>query len=330
MSCMSQITFLTSSDEHLSDLPPGFRKDDYRSAILSKCAWQQDLAIKSGASAILRGGDFFHVKAANKTTHTTIQMVAALVKSCSVPTYALAGNHDMTNNDLSSVLRGQPLGVLLRTNTFRPITSDVFTVGSFSARVIGVPYIPDLGIDELRRLVSKQDDLPTIAVVHALASFAPEERIQSFFNETIFDYRDLVFPGCPDVYVFGHYHKDQGVVDHCGVKFVNLGSISRGALTFENLERKPKSSLITINSQGLFVEEIMLPCEDASSIFDLDKKRRLDNERRSLDDFIGKLKSDASFTNSLDFRQAIASYPDDLRALALEILEAAEAGVLDE
>lgn len=327
---MPQIRFVTSSDEHLADLPPGFRKDDYRASVLEKIAWQIELAKKSEASAILRGGDFFHVKAANKTTHATMQMVASLHKSSSVPTYALAGNHDMTNNDLDSIHRGQPLGVLLKTNIFNELTEQVFEDGSLRVRVIGVPYIP--GADAfsiINKCVKRRDDEYLIAVVHALAAFAPEEKIQSFFNEPILDYRDLTYPGGPDVFMFGHYHKDQGIVNHNGIQFVNLGSISRGALTFENLERKPKSSIITVTASGIDIEEVCVPCKDASEIFDLNLKKRLDTERRDLSDFIDKLKSNTT-SDKLDRDSMLASYPDNLRNLAIEILEAAEAGVLEE
>lgn len=327
---MSQIRFLTSSDEHLADLPPGFRKDDYRASILDKIAWQGGLAGRSLCDAIIRGGDFFHVKAANKTTHTTMQMVASLHKEFTCPTFALAGNHDMTNNDLSSVYRSQPLGVLFRTGVFRELNEQTFVNGTLKVRVVGVPYLTDLSVPDLTtRITKRQDDGYLIAVIHALASFAPDEKVQSFFNEPIIDYRDLVFPGCPDLYIFGHYHKDQGIVDHLGVKFINLGSISRGALTFENLERKPKSALVTITSSGVDAEEIILPHRDASDIFDLNLKRRLDTERRDLSDFIEKLKLNTN-DDVLDRNNMLASYPDNLRSLALEILEAAESGVLEE
>lgn len=328
---MSQIRFLTSTDEHLADLAPGFRKDDYRDAILEKVRFQGDLARKFGASAVLRGGDFFHVKAANKTTMRTMALAARIHRSYAMPTYALPGNHDMSNNDPES-LPQQPLGVMFGSGVFERLTDAVFTDGSMKVRVVGVEYTTDLQLDGLCDMVRKKDENHTVAVVHALAAMAPEERIQSFFHEPVFDYRDLVFPGCPDVYVFGHYHKDQGVVEHMGVKFVNLGAVSRGALTFENLERRPKSGLISIDSRGVSVEEYVLPSADASQVFDLELKKRLDTERKSLNDFIVQLQANrdmASDTGMAGRKAELDKLPADLRSLALEVLEAAEAGVLE-
>lgn len=327
---MSEIRFLTSSDEHLADLAPGFRKDDYRSSILKKLEWQGGMARRFNANAVVRAGDFLHVKAANKTTMRTLGMAARTHRNYHCPTYAVAGNHDMSNNDPASIL-SQPLGVLFGAGVFTELREQEFVSGSLKVRTIGVEYTTDLDVDGLHDLVRKKDENYTVAFVHALAAFAPEEKIQSFFNERVFDYRDLVFDGCPDVYVFGHYHKDQGIVDHMGVKFVNLGAVSRGALTFENMERQPKVSLITINSQGVSVEEHVIPHEDASDIFDVERKKKLEAERKSLDEFVLKLRSDAveGSSDSLESRKRdLEKYPE-LRDLALELLETAEHGSLE-
>ena len=333
---MSEIRLITSSDEHLADLAPGFRKDGYRDAILSKLEWQGGFARKTGADAVLRGGDFFHVKAANKTTMATMALASGLHRKYPCPTYALPGNHDMSNNDPASIAR-QPLGVLLRSGVFQELRDEVFISGSLKARIVGVEYTTDLDDEGLKDRVKKtEDDVFTVAFVHALATFAPQERIQSLFGEKLFDYRDLVFPGCPDVYVFAHYHKDQGIREHLGVHFVNLGAVSRGALTFENMERRPKVASIVLNSQGVSIEEHEIPVKDAKEAFDLEKKDQLERERCSLDEFIQCLRADAAGPDDggihqrmADF-QASSSFPDDVKARVLATAEAAEAGVLEE
>jgi len=330
---MSEIKFLTSSDEHLADQNPGFRKDNYRDSILKKLEWQGEFAKKCGVNAVLRGGDFFHVKAANKTTYATTTAAADIHRRYTVPTYSVAGNHDMSNNDPASIDR-QPLGILLKSGVFRHLKDETFVDGTMRVRVVGVGYTTDIAVDGLSDIVRKKPgDTYTVAFVHALAAMAPEERIQSFFNENIFDYRDLIFEGCPDVYVFGHYHKDQGIVEHMGVKFVNLGAVSRGALTFENLDRKPKVSLIKADSRGISVEECIIPHEDSSVVFNLELKKRLDGERRSLNEFISQLHANrdlVSDSSVSDRKKELDKFPQDVRNLAMELLEAAEAGTSDE
>lgn len=330
---MSEIIIIGSSDEHLADINPGFRKDNYRDSILEKLEYQGKLARKANADVVARAGDFIHVKPANKTTYGTMTKAAAIHRAYHCDTVAIPGNHDMSYNDPTTLGR-QPLGFLMESGVFKPLHDREIIKGSLKARLIGVGYTTDLAVDGLQELVRKRpDDGYVVAFVHALASMDPGEKIQSFFNERIFDYRDLVFEGCPDAYVFGHYHKDQGIVDHMGIKFVNLGAVSRGALTFENLERKPKSSVIKINSQGLFVEEHVLPHKDASEVFDLERKKTLDKQKDNLSDFLAQLRTTTNLPaqEGVESRKAMmATFPDDLRDLITETMEAAEAGTLEE
>lgn len=330
---MSEITICTSSDEHLADLSPAFRKDDYRTAILDKLEWQGTLAARTRASAFVRGGDFFHVKPANKTTMATMAKAAGIHRRYPCPTYSVAGNHDMSYND-SATLPGQPLGVMFSSGVFTPLSEKILESGTMKVRIIGVDYTPDLDHEALAEMVRKKpDDQYVVAVVHALAAMAPPEKIQSFFNERVFDYRDLAFDGAPDVYVFGHYHKDQGIVDHLGTKFVNLGAIGRGSLVFEHLDRKPKMSTIRFDSRGVSVEEHVVPHRDAADVFDLDRKKQLEKERRSIQDFIQLIRSDQEIAGARTYQDKLShvlgssDYPEDLKRCLEDTLEAAEAGL---
>lgn len=325
---MSEIRLVTSSDEHISDTSPGFRKDNYRDAILAKLEWQGEFARKFSPNAILRGGDLFHFKSSQATSHSLVSKVAKIHKNYPCPTHVTIGNHDINYDNMDTLPR-QPVNVLFESGVFKPI-DNVFTSGTMKVRIIGVPYSKENTEECLQSsLKKKKDDEYLVAVVHALASNSPDEKIQSFFKEPVFDYKDLVFNGCPDVYIFGHYHKDQGIQDVHGTKFVNLGAISRGALTFENLERKPKISSIVFNSQGISVEEHVVPHKDGSEVFDLERKRNIDRERRNIDDFVKVFKQNSqnhkdpkSFLDSVDWKD----FGEDLRKLVLEIIEAAESG----
>ena len=328
---MSEIRFLTSSDEHLSDQTPGFRKDDYRSSILAKLHWQGDMASKFGASAVLRGGDFFHVKMAHRTSMATLIDVMALHGEYPCPTYSVVGNHGMVYNDITTLSR-QPIGVLFESKTFVRLKEEVFESGSLSVRVVGVDYAPGMTVETLSELVRSRGHSHTVAVVHALAEMAPSQKTQSFFNEDILDYRDLVFHGCPDVYVFGHYHKDQSVKEHLGTHFVNLGAVSRGALTVENLERKPKVALIKFGGSGVSIEEKIIPHEDASKVFDIDRKSSIENDRQSMEVFLDKLRSNAAMIGGANIRERMAKFMDsedfssEEKNTVREIFEIAESG----
>ena len=247
------------------------------------------------------------------------------------PTYSIVGNHDMVYNDLSTLSR-QPLGVLFESKLFKRLTEQVFESGTLSVRVVGVDYTPSMTSQTLADLVKSKGHSYTVAVVHSLAEMAPAQRTQSFFNEEILDYRDLVFPGCPDVYVFGHYHKDQSIQEHLGVKFVNLGAVSRGALTVENLDRKPKIALMKFDGSRFSIEEETVPHEDSSRVFDLERKQSTEAGRQSMEVFLDKLRSNASMVGGTDIRQRMAHFMEsedfssDEKDAVREIFEAAESG----
>ncbi|HED05665.1 MAG TPA: hypothetical protein ENI61_03145 [Ignavibacteria bacterium] len=332
---MSEIRFITSSDEHISDRNPGFRKDDYTNEILKKLVWQGHLAKRINAHAILRGGDLFDQKIPNKTSMKTLAKVCRIHRDYMCPTYSIIGNHDIYQNDISTVSK-QPLGVLFESGTINRLTDNRFVSGSISVRVIGVPYTVDLTEIDLRELVKKEgdNDTYTIAIIHALAANSPDSKIQSFFIERILDYKDLVFNGCPDIYVLGHYHKYQGVIDHLGVKFVNLGAVSRGSLTFDNLTRVPKVAVIECSSSGISIEEHEIPHNDPSLAFDIDKKKELEKEKRELDNFIDEFKSGINNNDNSGISDHLKSFnnsnlPNDLKKTVNETIEEAESEVIE-
>lgn len=325
---MAEFRFITSSDEHLAENPPGFRTSGFKDEIFNKLIWQGQVAKKVKAHAVLRIGDLFNDKKSSRTTHKTVAQVAKIHRGYPCETLSVIGNHDMSYNDVETIDK-QPLGVLYGAGIFGPVNK-TYESGDFKVRVVGVDYTPNLDVEGLQGMVRKKDENITIAAVHLLAAMAPEEKIQSFFKERIFDYRDLVFEGCPDVYVFGHYHKDQGIVEHMGVKFVNLGAISRGALTFENLERKPKISYIKATPNGVSIEEMVVPHKDASEVFDLELKQRLVKERVTINEFIQKYQEHKNLSSESSMQERLASldkFPEDLRKVIMELVEigAAEA-----
>lgn len=324
------LSFITSSDEHYAPFAPGFCTPSYGDDILEMLEWQGQLARKTSAEAVVRAGDLIHSKNPAHMPMRSLASIARIHRKYGCDTLAIAGNHDMKHNDPTSI-SSQPLGVLFESGVLQQFTEKTFEFGTVKTRLIGVEYTTDLDVDGLQSLVKKKDENYTVAFVHALAAFSPEEKIQAFFNERIFDYRDLVFEGCPDVYVFGHYHKDQGIVEHQGVKFVNLGAIARGALTIENLERKPKVSHIKITSSGVSVEEIVVPHKDASEVFDLEKKKRIDLQMKDMRDFIDKLQANTDMASGGGLKERLAtldSVPNDLREMVLETLEQADSGDL--
>lgn len=321
---MKPISFVFRTDVHVADKSPDSWKGDYPAEIWSNLEQIGELAAKHEADAVLDGGDFFHVKSPTRNSHGLVATVARLHAKYPCPVFSIEGNHDITYNNLDSLDR-QPLGVLYDTGVFRHLREEVFARDGIQVRVVGVPYVPDRGLEFFRTLKKQPGDTYLIAVVHALAGLDPPAHVEDFFGEAVFRYRDLVLEGGPDVYCFGHWHRDQGIEQVQGRWFINQGAVSRGALVRENLERTPKVALITADATGVRVTSVPLRVAPASEVFDVERKERRDQEGEVIERFVRRLEEDIKFDPSASIEDSVAGldFAPEVRNLALQYLEKA-------
>lgn len=325
---MPRLSFLCRTDTHVCDRSPGSWKGDYPAEIWSNLEQIGQLAKQHEVTAVLDGGDYFHVKAASKNPHALVAKSAKIHQAYPCPTWCIEGNHDVQFNNLETLDR-QPLGVLYAANVFQHLREQVFKDGSVQTRVVGVPYSPVRTLADLRSIQKKPGDTFLVAVVHALAGKNPPPEVEDFFHEPVFRYGDLVTPNGPDCWIFGHWHRDQGIEVIEGKQFINQGAISRGALIRENLERTPKVALIEMTNQRLVVTSIPLVVLPASEVFDLERKKQDEAERQDLDLFVQRLvlNSDLNPTESIQQNiQSLGSFAERVRDKALYYYELAEAG----
>lgn len=294
------------TDVHLSDVAPSSRKDDWASTVLDKLAQVGNVARKLSAAAVIDGGDFFHVKSPSRNTHDLIRRVAEIHKAYPCPVLGNVGNHDCIYGDYA-YLHQQPLGVLFATNVFLrnydryevffgPADNTTSTVKMYPfdhqtetwasgspfdyrqnptvpiVRVVGIPYhgtTYDMG----RFLaLSKGGEDFLVCHAHVLAS---AQGGSMFEGEDIIKY-DALEAFSPDLYMFGHWHKDQGVVTlGSGKTVVNIGSLTRGSLSQDEVDRKPACAVLTF-AKGLRpqVQVVRLRVSAASDVFDVEGRAR--------------------------------------------------------
>jgi DNA repair protein SbcD/Mre11 len=324
---MPRLGFIFRTDTHVADKSPASWKGDYPEEIWSNLAQIGGLAKQHSATAVLDGGDYFHVKSASRNSHALIYRTASTHRDYPCPTWCVEGNHDLAYNNLESLDR-QPLGVLYGCGVFNHLREAVFTDGGMQVRVVGVPYHPRRALGELLAIRKQPGDDFLIAVVHALAADNPPEKVEDFFGEPVFRYSDLVSDDGPDVWSFGHWHRDQGVVEINGKRFVNQGAVSRGSLTHENVARTPQVSLIECEPTGIIVRTLPLVVAPASDVFDMERKERIETEKRSIDSFLEHLQQDTNFdpTQSIDVNIHTLDFAADVRDLALKYLAEAREG----
>lgn len=321
---MSRIAFIYRTDVHAADKGPESWKGDYPAEIWSSLEQIGEIAKDYKVDAVLDGGDYFHIKSANRTSYALMYRTGLIHQAYGCPIYCVEGNHDVKYNDLESISH-QPLGVLFVYKIFQRLRDEVFRRDGLQVRVVGVPYNLKRTLEALLEIQKQPGDDFLVAVVHALATKTVSSQ-EGFFKEPVFRYADLVSPNGPDVWAFAHWHQDQGVVTVGGKYFVNQGAVSRGALAHENISRTPQVALLEFDSSsGINIKLIPLVVAPAEEVFDFDKKERMESENRSIDSFIEKLQEDATFDPAATIEHNIRSlnFADDVRELALSYLERA-------
>lgn len=131
-----------------------------------------------------------------------------------------------------------------------------------------------------------------------------------------------------DVWVLGHWHKDQGIVEPQRGKFiVNIGSLSRGALSQDDLHREPGVAILTFTHKGVEVERRNLKIRPHTEVFDLARRVQQESRAMTMDAFVSSLQTTLAAQHAaepLDEKIAKLEVPHKVRERALLYLEQVE------
>lgn len=323
------IRLVWRTDVHLSDKAPSSRKDDWTETVLGKLKQTIRVANKVGAAAILDGGDFFHIKSPGQNSHNLIRQVADLHEECNCPVYANVGNHDCVYGDYS-YLDQQPLGVLFSTGVFQRCYDEheaIFEEDGVKVRVVGVPYHGTKYEMDRFDSIERGDEDFLVVIAHVLAS---NEGGHMFDNEDIIAYADLMDHPA-DLFCFGHWHKNQGVqVSEDGSKtFVNIGSLTRGALNQDSMHRKPAMALLEFDpAKGVQVKVVKLKVQPPEDVFDVERRQQARERNHTIDQFVQKIQSTLADSNRVSLEDKVRSMDlsDEVREYALQFMEKADVG----
>lgn len=314
------------TDVHLSDTSPASRKDDWAETVLGKLRQVGMVARKVEASAVLDGGDFFHIKSPGRNTHDLVRRVADVHRMYSCPVYGNVGNHDCVYGDYT-YLDQQPLGVLFSTGVFRRCYDEhevVFDSGGVKVRVVGVPYHgASYDMQRFDRIKRGDEDF-LVCMAHVLAS--PTGGTM-FEGEDIIKYSDLA-KFDPTVFLLGHWHKDQGVVEVGGKTIVNIGSLTRGALSQDEVARKPACVVLTFEkgASAPKVQVVRLKVAPPDEVFDLESRTRQENRTLTMDSFVESVRQKLVVERGIDLADVVGrmdQIPEKVRERVLLYLEQA-------
>lgn len=325
--------FLWRTDVHLSDKTPTNRKDKWSETVLRKLERIGELAKEHEITAVLDGGDFFDIKSPSRNSHALVRRVIETHRSYPCPTYACVGNHDCVYGDYT-YLPQQPLGVLFASGcferlydehevTFEGEVEDVLGIThSLKVRIVGVPYHGTSY--DMKRLssIKKGDEDVLICVAHLLAS---AKGGTMFEGEDIVSYQELK-KFAPDVFCFGHWHHDQGITRVGGKTIINVGSLTRGSLSQDNLDRIPCAVLIGVAEGGeVYTERLDLGIESADDVFHIDRRIKQEMKSKTMEDFISQVQYQLSKGDNkesvLDTVRNMGGIEEEVKEMAIYYLE---------
>lgn len=278
------------TDVHVADDGPVSRTDNWLDTCIDKLEQVNQIAKDVGAVAILDGGDLIHRKSPSRNSHSMVQRLIQNHHEAPVGVWGNFGNHDAKYGDIR-FLDESPLGTLFASGALKPLYDNheaVFTKGGVKVRVVGIPYHgTTYDMSRFERL-QKGDEDWLVCIAHLLAS---DQGGTMFEGEDIIPYSALR-DYAPDVFCFGHWHKNQGVsAIGNGKTVVNVGSLTRGSLSQEEVTRIPVAAVLSFDKATYQITEVPLKAKPASEVFVVEEHIRKQERQFSMLEFAEKLKN---------------------------------------
>lgn len=256
----------------------------------------------------------------------------------------------MASDRFESVFETQPLGVVLRSGAAhllsgwadspswmgRPISDTLGLSRPPALLLYGVPWLQDwaaeperaeqaveVALGDLRsRLGGEPGTVPPVLVVTHAPLYPPgtEPAYEHYPVKRLAGQLGPHVRGC----YYGHVHEPHGSYEVDGIRFANVGALSRGSLHEHNLNRAPS---VAIWEDGQF-EQVELPHRPAAEVFLLAEAVVEQKARVSLEEFlagVGRTTLEVTSIESvLDHVRQLGLAPAVL-GLVEELLAAAQA-----
>jgi len=291
------IRIISFTDTHLSDKNPISRTDNYKESIFNKLEQIRDICVQRDIDLAICGGDIFHIKTPNKNSHHLVSQLINIFKRFPCPILSIYGNHDVIQNNLNNLPK-QPYMTLLNSEACVNLTDTLF---KNDIRIFKVDGLLDPSYEDFNR--ENNGEKIQICVAHVNAS----SKFDNLFGEKVYTYQELE-KTTPNIFIFGHYHPDQGIEIRNERHFINVGSISRGSLKKDELNRIPSLGYIEIDEKfNIKTSKIQLNVLSASDIFDLEMKEKEEKEEEEIEKFIEELKEQKTLSDLDDVGEYIRS-----------------------
>ncbi len=258
------VNLIGVQDVHLAAVPPGRRRDTYMQEILGKLGFVSDLATKVRGQ-VLCAGDLFHSKRPQSRSNTPTLIRATMDLCQRMPhgtMFGNIGNHDITGDNLDT-LDDQPLGILLQAGAYHDLSQEPVCFHTADRSVQVVVYGFDYGdgtaiLERMKAVPAPEPGTHHVAVVHA---FGTEGSSAPIYGEMAIGYQDIAEQTSFSLVFWGHDHSRKAFHQVGPCWQVQLGSLARAALSYDEVERPISVAVASFGPEGLKVKEIAVPCQ---------------------------------------------------------------------
>lgn len=311
---------LLVGDLHLADKPPSSCTDTYLDDLFDLL--NQVAELSNQAACVVFAGDIFHHKTPSRTSHQTVLRFIETLRKFKAPVFIVPGNHDMLGDRFESIKETQPLGSVFASGVVDCLDGPT-PLGSKNFPIFGVPWQQVWDDNKtLEYFKGYRELLGNTARLHLMIAHAPvypinktnpwEDLGEAWWSERT----------GPGFVYFGHVHDQLGQWGKMPA-MCNNGALTRGSLTESNMTR-PVGITWWDMRDGTF-EFQPLRYKPASEVFRLQEKVELVQAQEKLDEFLSEVGETelavVSIEGIIAEIQAMNSLPDNLKKLAIEILE---------
>jgi exonuclease SbcD len=298
---MSEIKFISFTDVHISDVNPQSRVGCYRDDILNKLEMIGLLGKKVGVDFFVCAGDMYNLKAPMRNSHLMNTKLIELFKSYPAPIYMIEGNHDLTNDSYENFDK-QPISVLYSSGAVKRLTGENFTFTAkgddeFTLGLRGFPFTEQPNLEEYP--IAKESLDISVCALHLYAT--PEGG--NLYKNKLYSYNEIAQLK-DDIFVLGHYHVDQDVKNIEGQHFINVGAVSRGSLSHDNITRIPKVCLVSCKKEdgsvSINTQVVRLKVKPAAEVFIIEEKEKEEKKMQEAEAFVSHLKEAVTEEDSVD------------------------------
>ena len=266
----SKVNLVWATDLHLSAVPPGKRRDDYRATMQGKMAFWSAVTEKVMGAGIC-GGDVFHVKPPKHDANPISLTIEVAHQFAGFPTgavYGLVGNHDIREDD-KGTLHDQPLNVALAAGSYHDVAAHPVLVtcgdGNLTVAVVGFDYTEDADALKAQILaVEKPEEAHyLVALVHAHCG--PGGR-STYFGTPQLGFEE--FEGSQyDAICWGHDHGRHEPMRTDKTWHIHPGSLSRASLSSDETDRPVMLAVLSFAEDRVAIKEVEVPIKPLSLAF---------------------------------------------------------------